>query len=242
LLNSAKGLSYREFLWRLILRGAGIICADNQRGTDLVLPILLKGKVIERTKVSVIIIQVKNDGTYTIRPKLYLFDAMNPFWLRIFTQGDVRPPPIIRMVFALSSSEPSVSFIAVEQRALIYNREVKEKLQVKIAEQEAKKPSPSYTAFDIWCAKASHATFKVIKPTEEANYANLLKIKKVFPEAYEAGAGNDVHRQNLRKQMNPGTATDIEHWRYLSGKNIPTEVKIQAADYDYENDEMDVDV
>jgi hypothetical protein len=230
----------REFLWRLILRGAVVACANNQRGTDFVLPFLLDGTSITPENVSAIIIQVKNDGTYTKKPKLYLFDAMNPFWLGIFTKADRRPPPIIRMVFALASSESSVSFITAKDRATIYSQQVKQKPQVKIAEQEAKNPSPAYTTFDIWCAKACHATFKAIETNEEANYANLLKIKKVFPKAYEAGAENDDLRQNLRKQMNPGTATHIEHWRYLSG-DIAVKGKIQAEDYDYENDDMDVD-
>ena len=40
--------------------------------------------------------------------------------------------------------------------------------------------------------------------------------------------------------MNPGTGIGIGYWRYLSGEDISTEVRIQATDYDYEKDEMGV--
>lgn len=227
----------REFLWRLILRGAGVICADNQGGSDIILPFLIRGKKIEPNNVAVLAGQIKNDATFTTKPKVYLFDGMNPFWLRVFDEEMLeKPPPIIRMVFALASPEPTVTFITPEERGFLFHREAKEKAALKISRRKA---SPAYTTFDIWCAKASHETFRAIEKEEEGDFAKLLKIKKTFPAAYSQGVETDLHRQNLRKQMNPGTGTSSEHWRYLSGEGIPEEVVVPNAKYYYEDDEMD---
>jgi hypothetical protein len=96
-----------RYLWRFITRGAMILCANNQRGVDLVVPICYSGKVLSRRTVTAILIQVKTDTHFGENAHGYLFDAMDPFSINLFDQN-MDAPPIIRMVFALASGKTSL--------------------------------------------------------------------------------------------------------------------------------------
>ena len=96
----------QDFLWRCLVRGAAIVCANNQRGFDLILPYCFRGKSISRENTSAFLIQVKNDKTYRTSIHNSLFDCMDPFATNVFSKGQV-PLPLIRMVFALASDEPA---------------------------------------------------------------------------------------------------------------------------------------
>ncbi|KAI0069211.1 hypothetical protein BV25DRAFT_1910906 [Artomyces pyxidatus] len=52
---------HRGYLWRLIVRGAAVVCANNQRGVDIVVLFLYWDERIRQTNVSAILFQVKND-------------------------------------------------------------------------------------------------------------------------------------------------------------------------------------
>jgi hypothetical protein len=71
-----KALSI-EYVMRLAVRGVAIVCADNQAGADLILPMVYKG-TLEKDNMTVIICQWKNDRKYSIIPKRYLFSTMSP--------------------------------------------------------------------------------------------------------------------------------------------------------------------
>ncbi|KAI0292085.1 hypothetical protein B0F90DRAFT_1772875 [Multifurca ochricompacta] len=75
-------------LWEFITQGAMILSINNQRGVDIVLPIC-----------------VKNDKSYQYDISQFL----------LFPK-DHTPLPVIRMVFALVSSEAGVSIPAAPQR------------------------------------------------------------------------------------------------------------------------------
>jgi hypothetical protein len=53
-----------KHLWKFITHGAMILCANNQRGVDIVLPICFSGDVLSRRHMTALLIQVKNDKTY----------------------------------------------------------------------------------------------------------------------------------------------------------------------------------
>ncbi|KAI0308934.1 hypothetical protein OF83DRAFT_138866 [Amylostereum chailletii] len=139
-LNNFSMLS-KEYLARLIARGAAVICANNQRGVDIVIPFLF-GNVLRPDKVSAILIQVKNDKSYTTNVKECLFEAMDPLQLRIVAKDEhakeAKVKPVIRMVFALASSSSGIS-----RPSVVSNRK--------------------YTAYDIWCAGTSDQTFVPIQ-------------------------------------------------------------------------------
>ncbi|KAI0248421.1 hypothetical protein BJV78DRAFT_1236581 [Lactifluus subvellereus] len=96
----------------LLRRGAMIMCANNQHGVDIVLPICNPSRKLSRHNVTAILIQVKNDKTFQHEIDKTLFDGMDPFRIGRFSDGDF-PLPVIRMVFALGSDQPGVLFPAV---------------------------------------------------------------------------------------------------------------------------------
>ncbi|KAF8806799.1 hypothetical protein BYT27DRAFT_6608899 [Phlegmacium glaucopus] len=100
----------RDFLWRLIARGAAVRCANCQRGVDIVIPFMYCAGKLSRINVSAIFIQVKNDAAFTTKPNFILFDLMNPFSPRFFDM-DEEPLPVLRMVFALASRSPAIEVI-----------------------------------------------------------------------------------------------------------------------------------
>lgn len=134
----------RAFLWLLMARGAAVLCADNQGGIDVLLPFLYFDNKLQQDNVSKIFIQVKNDKSFSSTPNLFLFDAMNPYFLGFFDMDEQKPVPIIRMVFALAATEACVK--AVEDAPLRKNppRGAKSK-----GEKKRTRRCPSYTAYDI---------------------------------------------------------------------------------------------
>jgi hypothetical protein len=217
----------RKYLWRLIARGAAVLCATNQVGVDVIVPFLYGDGNLHRQNVSAIFIQVKNDKRYSSSPNRFLFDAMDPYFLQFFDKGEKSPVPIIRMVFALGASEPAVTPLKEPDR------------KNEARTSRAPNRSPEYTSYDIWCAKASAKTFAVIDPGDESVYEKLLKVSRVFPQAYDAQAIN----KNIgiaRRNMNPGTATDSAHWSVFveeeisEGENEDDNINV---DYDTEKSE-----
>ncbi|KIL63609.1 hypothetical protein M378DRAFT_164281 [Amanita muscaria Koide BX008] len=210
----------RDFLWRLIARGAAVLCADNQGGIDVLLPFLYLDNKLGRDNVSGIFIQVKNDQIFSSTPNLFLFDAMDPYILGFFDVDEQKPVPIIRMVFALASSESCIK--AVEGASLRKN-------PTRTATPKGKERAcPPYTAYDIWCAGTSAETFSVVRPGDEEVYSDLLKLCRPFPGVYEAHTEIDSAK-SARRNMNPGTAAHPDHWHWFS-----TAGQDEAADDDVE--------
>jgi hypothetical protein len=119
-----------KYLWRFITCGVMIICAHNQPGVDIIIPLCLKTERLSPKTMSAILIQVKNTSKYGNQINTKLFDKLCPFKLCMFDE-DATPRPIIRMIFALASQESKVQF------------------------QEVDKTCNKFTAFDIWCVGLS---------------------------------------------------------------------------------------
>jgi hypothetical protein len=79
------------FIMALDARGAAILCADNQAGVDMILPLVYEHKDLKRTNMTVVMIQSKNNAKFATRPHRYLFELMNPFTLRIFNKQEDNP-------------------------------------------------------------------------------------------------------------------------------------------------------
>ena len=224
----------RAFLWRLIARGAAVLCADNQGGIDVLLPFLYRHNKLGRDNVSGIFIQVKNDKNFSSTPNLFVFDAMNPYFLGFFDTDEQKPVPIIRMVFALAASEACVK--AVEYAPLRKNPPRRARSKGK------KRLCPAYTAYDIWCAGTSAETFSVVEPGDEQVYSELLKICRLFPGVYEAHTKIDSAK-SARRNMNPGTAAHPDHWSQFSkGGTELHRVDAVDVDFDCQDEEVDDDV
>src|SRR6266852_4944854 len=66
-----------DHLWKFVVRGAMILCATNQEGIDLLLPVCDTTKNLGPDSVTAIIIQVKNAKDYKAELQKVLFDAMD---------------------------------------------------------------------------------------------------------------------------------------------------------------------
>jgi hypothetical protein len=194
----------RKFLWGLIVRGAAGLCADYQYGVDVIVPFLYWDDILRRENVSAFFLQSKNDGSLKTNPHLDLFDRMNPCssCLGFFDSDDPNPVPIIRMVFALASPTPCVTVIKPPERV-----QPSRKGAFKAGFQADK-----YTAFDIWCGKASSETFRPIKNDDV--YAKLLLRSRVFPDIYESKRSEAI--QNATRNMNPATDVHYAHWEQFT--------------------------
>lgn len=224
----------RDFLWRLIARGAAVLCANGQGGVDIVIPFMYVDGQLGRQNISAVFIQVKNDTKFNAQPNLFLFDMMNPFFLRFFDMDEKKPLPVIRIVFALASDESTVKVIGPDVKRP--PRHAKDEAQRALATRR----SPPYTAFDIWCAKACGDTFAVIQGNDNT-YEKLLKVSKVFPEAYTSGAlvtGTEA----ARRSMNPGTSTNAEHWRNWCEAKVRDGLEAGSTgnvDFDHEDETLE---
>jgi hypothetical protein len=145
------------FLWKFVLRGAMVVCKENQQGIDIILPVVWLGSEpdgpISSETVSSIIIQVKNSSTFNSKITTKLFDAMDPLGLGLL--GVTNPRPMIRMVMALASPEARIGFPDRPTRETRVTRYSK------------------FTSFDIWCAGLSTDTYQQIGDDIDA-YRKLL--------------------------------------------------------------------
>ncbi|KIL68319.1 hypothetical protein M378DRAFT_158863 [Amanita muscaria Koide BX008] len=224
----------RAFLWRLIARGAAVLCVDNQGAIDVLLPFLYLDNKLGRDNVSGIFIEVKSDQRFSSIPNLFLFDAMNPYFLGFFDMDEQKPVPIIRMVFALASSESCVK--AIEDAPLRKNLPRRARSKGK----ERARPCPAYTAYDIWCAGTSAETFSVVKPSDEQVYSDLLKLCCLFSDVYEAHTEIDSAK-SARRNMNPGTAAHPDHWSWFS-TGVTELHRVDGVDFDCQDEAADDDV
>ncbi|KAI0310213.1 hypothetical protein OF83DRAFT_1272611 [Amylostereum chailletii] len=200
----------RKYLAGLIARGAAVICANNLRGVDILIPILF-GRVLDSNNISAILIQVKNDPSYTDTVKGWLFDGMDPFLVGLYPSSlPVGTPvkPVIRMVFALASSESAtVTKFSIR-------RSPRSIVTTDIA---------NFDAYDIWCAGTSSDTFGVIRSTESQTYDHLLLLSRSFNQAYQPRDQDPrvaQARGNARRSMHPGVGVETQHFENYLELNV----------------------
>ena len=139
-----------EHLWKFITRGAMVMCVDNPRGIDFVLPICARKQKLSRRSVTAILIQVKSDKRFGRSIDEVLFDLMEPFGAGLFSDSEpgdhdddaAGPLPVIRLVFALGSEHAGVLIPAVPER------------------RDGGRDGSAF--HDVWCAGLSPDTFRDI--------------------------------------------------------------------------------
>ncbi|KAF8510465.1 hypothetical protein BU17DRAFT_55347 [Hysterangium stoloniferum] len=176
-------ITSREYLTALIFRGAAILFANNQKGIDAIIPFLYEDKKIQRTSVSVILVQLKNDPDFTDVPRPDLFPLMDPYRLGIFKKNEP-PIPIIRIVFALAS--PREGFTRMPPS----------------------KTSSKFTSFDFWSAGLSTKFLGPISTPEQSTWEALLQASRPWNKIYE---GHST-LSDLRRSENPGAGVSDGHW------------------------------
>ena len=188
-----------EYLWAFITRGAMVLCAHNQYGVDVVLPLCLNQGNLSRHTVSAILIQVKNDDKYGCSIDKTLFDGLNPMGVGLFNEGST-VQPVIRMVFALASPKPAVLFPPVRER----NRG---------------RFLDNCTTFDIWCAGVS--SFNSIGEEDLTSYQVLLDRSLQPHDAFNLRESDDkfldeatrASRGSRRRRMAALTMVHNDHRR-----------------------------
>ena len=185
----------RENLCALVARGAAMLCADNQKAVDLLIPIVFNG-YLKPENVSAILIQVKNSLSYeSVGGVDTLLDAIDPFNIELFDEKDVIIRPVIRMVFTLSPRDHRVSLTRPPPKS---------------------EPKIPFTAYDIGCLGLGKATFRVIKDTEEDTYQNLLRRSQGISGAYTLGGVKDNSEvAKLRRAMHAAAWSKREHMTFM---------------------------
>ena len=59
--------------------------------------------------------QAKNDPSFTDQANASLFEAMDPFTVKIFDDDSGSDIPVIRIVFALAADRPGVQVVKVQR-------------------------------------------------------------------------------------------------------------------------------
>jgi len=197
----------RVFLWRAICRGAAIICANNQSGVDILIPALM-GMTVDPKFVTAILIQVKNDLSFTHVPRIALFTMMDPLEAGLFSKDNALAsdlPPVLRIVFAMASKEPTVTAPSVLECQSPRN-------------SKSKHSKPTFTAFDLWIAGVSPKSFGVIPDGDtHAQYKLLLDRTRNRFNGYGALAGEEITQKeqelmDLKRTMHAAAASGDPHY------------------------------
>ncbi|KAJ6572585.1 hypothetical protein B0H10DRAFT_1839359 [Mycena sp. CBHHK59/15] len=198
----------QEYLRHLVARGAAVICANNQQGIDILIPVIM-GPLLRQDHITAIFFQIKNSLSYGANILPALFDVMHPIKVVGLFKETTDLLPVVRIVFALASNQSCVQYRNPPSRPSLRH------------------PGAEYTAYDIWCAGATHETFPVIPENQDAIYASLLQRSLNLFEAYDLKDATLIDptvqqkRSVARRRMNPGTSTRVEHYEnYVAGAAV----------------------
>lgn len=197
----------RKYLWRIICRGAAVICANNQHGVDIIIPVIM-GTILQPRFVTAIFVQVKNDGRRTDSVDSSFFTVMDPFKIGLFSEDDAKDaaavPPVLRIVLALPSEKSSVG--APDP-------------PIPGGSPAAETPVGKFTAYDIWIAGVSEKSFGVIPDTSVRNQYKPLfdRTRNVFSGygAPDRNGPGEVEKMRIecRRMMHAAAAPGYQHFQ-----------------------------
>ena len=175
----------------LLGRGAGVLCANNQRSIDSVIPFLQDGTALSRQNGGFILVQMKNDTKFSNVPQDELFTVMDPYKLGILEPGD-DAVPLIKIVFALAAKTPYLNVVRHG-------------------------PTQDYDAVvsEIWCAGVSPDILGPVQGPDVGIWDALLQASYGWKDLYkmESKALGD-----LRRSAAPGAALDDGHWAHWADR------------------------
>ena len=218
----------RVYIWRAICRGAAIICANNQRGVDILIPVLM-GKILDPKFVTAILVQVKNDASFKDSLCIPLFTVMNPFKIKLFSKNEGKGselPPVLRIVFALASQKPIVTAPSVPMR-----KSPRDKIS-----------NSAFTAFDLWIAGVSPESFGVI-PDGDTHATYKLLVDRTRNQFNGYGALEEKeHYMDLKRTMHAAAASGNPHYKkYIVNLATNAASKRKYSTIDYVPSDSDVD-
>jgi hypothetical protein len=190
------GLLNVKYLLSLYCRGAAVQCANSQHGIDGLMPFLWRGTKLSRDNLGVCMWQAKNDSSFTDQANASLFEAMDPFTVKIFGDDSGSDIPVIRIVFALAADTPSVQVVKVQRTTNGMGK--------------------SYITYDIWCSGLSSDNLLPVTADKEDVWQALLQRSHGWQDVY---SGDRVPKR-LRRSMNPGAALDGDHWSQWNDSDL----------------------
>jgi len=226
-----------DHLWKFVVRGAMILCATNQEGIDIVLPICHVTQYLGPDSVTAIVIQVKNAKDYKATIQGNLFDAMDSIVKStIFSKlpdPEVDCDPDCDCESTTETpAEPKKNKRKITKETPTPER-VKPKAVIRIVfalgspepavvfkdRPEEKHYFDGLTTFDIWLAGLSGETFNQIQDGDLVHYQTLLERSLVPHDAFELkdvpqiGKKAKKLRRARRRKMVPLTFTEHAHHR-----------------------------
>ncbi|TFY78103.1 hypothetical protein EWM64_g5907 [Hericium alpestre] len=149
----------RKYLWRLMSRGAAVLCADA------ITPFTYKDKVLNEENIGVILWQIKNNPAYTSTIKREFYDPlMNPHILGILDSGETTVP-IIRVVLALAGNTPALKSVPCTPGA-----------------------TGQFTSYDIWCSGMSPKFYgPITEGSSKEVWDALLHASRGWEKLYSEG-------------------------------------------------------
>jgi len=200
----------RKHLWGFIARGCAIICADNQYGVDIIIPIVFGDGPLEPSKISAIFVQVRNRRNYST-PKREPFEDMDPWDVGMLATGDA-PLPMIRILFSMDSDDPTVHVWKAPERRTNPTR----------AAKAVPKPR-GLTTYDIWLGGVSKETLSGVTTENESAWKETLKAARDHRrDIFVSGRLRD-QAANLTRAQFPLASVHPTHWSFVREDWRPNE-------------------
>jgi hypothetical protein len=191
----------RKYLWGFIVRGCAVICADNQYGVDMIMPVVRRDDRLGTTNTSAILVQVRNRINYST-PKPGPFEAMDPWDIGMLMPGDTAPP-MIRVVFSMNSDEPSVQVMNYPQPRATLARAAK------------KTPTRGLSTFDIWLGGVSKETLCEVVEENQSTWTDTLKAARDHRRNAYVMKRLKEKAAILTRAQNPSVGSHPAHWSFL---------------------------
>jgi hypothetical protein len=143
-----------------------------------------------------ILIQLKNNNSFTEHPQRHLFDAMHPIRLGIIDKDT--NIPFIHIVFALASRVALVQAMKPTGRVASNTTTSGDGPWMQSAALGAS-ITQKFVPYNIWCSGTTHETFACIDPVENNTYNTLLQrilLMDMFAQEYNL-MSEEIVRGNL---------------------------------------------
>jgi hypothetical protein len=232
-----------DHLWKFVVRGAMVLCATNQQGIDIVLPVCHVEQNLGPDSVTAVIIQVKNAKDHKATLQADLFDPMDSVVKSaIFSMlpepgvdcdcdsdddldddldDDSKSPETLapakkkRKVMKVTPEPIKVDTKPVIR--LVFALASPEPAVVFRTRPAYKHHFEEFTTFDIWLAGLSNKTFKQIKDADLEHYKTLLERSLTPHDAFEMqdvqGIGKRAKKSRGRCRQKMAPLSFPEHAR-----------------------------
>ncbi|KAF8587864.1 hypothetical protein K439DRAFT_1630317, partial [Ramaria rubella] len=183
----------RKFLLRMMVRGAAILCADNQLGVDAIIPACYKGKTLEIENITPILAQFSENVFRLSHSGSALFANMDPEYIGVFstnTKADL--PPAIKLVMSLGTPTSLFSCTPPKKRPSLALKQL---------------PSVSPNHYEFFAAGLSHEIFRPIRSDKEATWRGLAPrsgVEDIFAQSVPQSVLDVARRMTPCVQSDPG--------------------------------------